>query len=119
MIERKVKRTGKIGIFAVAHGTYWEQFEGLKENMMKYHQILCKKLQGMGVEVEDFGMVDTSRSAYEAVQKINGAGVDVLFCNMITYATSSVFAPIIRDCHLPVVLVALQPMLRVSWPSRA
>lgn len=110
MIERKVKRTGKIGIFAVAHGTYWEQFDGLKENMMKYHRSLCEKLQGMGAEVEDFGMVDSSQTAFETVQKINGAGVDVLFCNMITYATSSVFAPIIRDCHLPVVLVALQPM---------
>ncbi|MBE7043340.1 MAG: arabinose isomerase [Ruminococcaceae bacterium] len=110
MIERKTKRTGRIGIFAVAHGTYWEQFEGLKENMMKYHKILCEKLQGMGVEVVDFGMVDTSQVAYETVQKINGAGVDVLFCNMITYATSSVFAPIIRDCHLPMVLIALQPL---------
>ena len=29
MIERKNKRTAKIGVFAVAHATYWEQFEGL------------------------------------------------------------------------------------------
>lgn len=110
MIERKAKRVGRIGIFAVAHGTYWEQFDGLKDNMMKYHRSLCEKLQGMGAEVVDFGMVDTSQTAYETVKKINGADVDVLFCNMITYATSSVFAPIIRDCHLPMVLVALQPL---------
>ena len=35
MIERKNKRTAKIGVFAVAHGVYWEQFEGLLDNIMK------------------------------------------------------------------------------------
>ena len=34
MISRKNKRTAKIGIFAVAHATYWDQFEGLLDNIM-------------------------------------------------------------------------------------
>ena len=38
MIERKKKRTARIGIFAVAHATYWEQFEGLEDNIMGYHK---------------------------------------------------------------------------------
>lgn len=29
MIERAYKRKGKIAVFAVAHGVYWEQFPGL------------------------------------------------------------------------------------------
>ena len=28
MITRKNKRNAKIGVFAVAHATYWGQFEG-------------------------------------------------------------------------------------------
>ena len=61
------------------------------------------------VEVVDFGMVDSSEKAYDALDRIQAAKVDVLFCNMVTYATSSVFAPIIREANAPMVLVALQP----------
>lgn len=109
MIERKKKRTAKIGIFAVAHATYWGQFEGLQENIMGYHKDFCEMVKKQEVEVVDFGMVDSSEKAYAAVEKIQAANVDVLFCNMVTYATSSVFAPIIREVNKPMVLVALQP----------
>ena len=47
MIERKNPRTAKIGIFAAAHATYWDQFEGLLDNIMGYHQDLCNKVSGM------------------------------------------------------------------------
>ncbi len=115
MIERKHPRTGKIGIFAVAHATYWDQFEGLLHNIMGYHKDLCDKVERMGVEVVDFGMIDSSEKAYDAVDKIAGSGVDVLFCNMVTYATSSVFAPIMRATDKPVVLVALQPRKAMDY----
>ena len=39
MIERKHKRTARIGIFAVAHAVYWEQFEGLYDNIMKLYLV--------------------------------------------------------------------------------
>lgn len=115
MIERKKKRTARIGIFAVAHAVYWEQFEGLYENIMGYHAELCKKVSANEAEVIDFGMVDSSEKAYAAVAKIKAADLDLLFCNMVTYATSSVFAPIIRDCSVPVVLVALQPLEALDY----
>ena len=109
MIERKKKRNGKIGIFAVAHATYWDQFEGLEEKIMGYHGDFCKMVEKNGVEAVDFGMIDSSEKAFEAVAKIQAADVDVIFCNMVTYATSSVFAPIIKQVNKPFVLVALQP----------
>ena len=67
------------------------------------------------VEVIDFGMIDSSEKAFEAVKKIKGAGVDLLMCNMVTYATSSVFAPIIRDAGIPMILVALQPLKKLDY----
>ena len=36
-------------------------------------------------------------------------------CNMVTYATSSVFAPIVRDSYVPMILVALQPLRRLDY----
>ena len=115
MIERKNKRTAKIGVFAVAHNTYFSQFEGLYENLMKYHGEFCKMTEENEVEIIDLGMVDTSEKAYEVAEKMQSANVDLVFCNMVTYATSSVFAPIIREVNRPMVLVALQPRAALDY----
>ena len=109
MIERKQKRQAKIGVFAVGHETYWGQFEGLLDNLMGFHRDLIAKIEGNGVEVVDFGMVDVSERAYEVLPAMKGADVDVMFCNMVTYAPSCTFAPIIKALDVPMVLVALQP----------
>lgn len=115
MIERKKKRTARIGIFAVAHAVYWQQFEGLEANIMGYHREFCDMVAKQDVEVIDFGMIDSSEKAYAAVPKILAANVDVLFCNMVTYATSSVFAPIVKEVNKPMVLVALQPRAALDY----
>ena len=115
MIARKKERTARIGIFAVAHNTYFGQFEGLYENLMGYHKVFRDLVAKNQVEVLDFGMVDTSEKAYETAEKLQSANVDVIFCNMITYATSSVFAPIIREVNRPMILVALQPRAALDY----
>ena len=115
MIARKKERFAKIGIFAVAHKTYWAQFEGLYENIMKYHNDFCTIVKSNKVEVVDFGMVDSSEKAFETADKIKASGVDLIFCNMVTYATSSVFAPIVRNTDIPIVLTALQPLEQLDY----
>lgn len=115
MIQRRKPRTAKIGIFAVAHAAYWAQFEGLEESILGFHRDFCKTVEENDVEVMDFGMIDSSEKAYDAVQKISASGVDVLFCNMVTYATSSVFAPIVKEINKPIVLVALQPRAALDY----
>ncbi|MBO5158891.1 MAG: L-fucose/L-arabinose isomerase family protein [Lachnospiraceae bacterium] len=109
MLERLKKRTAKVGTFGVAHPVYWDQFPGLLDKLMEYHEDFKNIVQENDVEIVDFGMIDTNEKAFDAVEKIKGANVDVLFCNMLTYATSSVFAPIIRALDVPIILVALQP----------
>lgn len=115
MISRKKKRTAKIGIFAVAHATYWAQFIGLKNNILKYHRDLCSLVQKNDVKVIDFGMIDSSEKAYRVIPEILAASIDILFCNMATYATSSVFAPIIKEVNMPTVLIALQPRAALDY----
>ncbi|MBO7170654.1 MAG: L-fucose/L-arabinose isomerase family protein [Clostridia bacterium] len=109
MIERKYKREARVGVFSVVHAVYFQQFEGLEKNLREYHAVLCDKLAKKDVEVVDFDFVGSSEGAYAVLDRIKEAHVDVLFCNMITYATSSTFAPIMREAGVPVVLVALQP----------
>lgn len=118
MTSRLKKRSAKIGIFGVGHDTYWKQFEGLLVNLMKYHEDFKSIVAANDVEIIDFGMVDNSARAYETLAAIKAADPDVIFCNMLTYATSSTFAPIIREARVPVVLIALQPLSGMDY-SRA
>ena len=60
-------------------------------------------------------MIDSSEKAFSAVPKILAADVDVIFCNMVTYATSSVFAPIIKAVEKPFILTALQPLKALDY----
>ena len=109
MIQRKVESKAKIAVFMVSHAVYDKQFPGLYDNYYKYHADFISIVEKNGVEVVDFGMVDSSETGFEVAEKINGSGADLIMCNMITYATSSVFAPILRNCNIPMILVALQP----------
>ena len=78
MIERKNKRTAKIGIFAVAHATYWAQFDGLYDNIMGFHKDFCDMVEKNDVEVVDFGMIDSSEKAYDVIPKMQKENIDVL-----------------------------------------
>lgn len=115
MIERKNPLTAKVGIFAVAHATYWAQFDGLFESIMNFHKDFCSLVSKNNVEIIDFGMIDSSEKAFDAADKIKAANVDILICNMATYATSSVFAPIMRSADVPVILAALQPRSALDY----
>ncbi len=115
MIERKNKRCAKIATFMVSHAIYNEQFPGLYDNFYKYHNDFMELVKSNDVEVCDFGMVDSNERGYQVADMISGSGADLIMCNMITYATSSVFAPIIRNCNIPMILVALQPRCGLDY----
>lgn len=115
MIQRRNKRTAKIGIFAVVHEIYFEQFEGLRKKLYDYHNDLIESVKVNGVEVVDFGFSGNNSQAYELAAEIKKQDVDLLICNMITYATSSVFAPIILGCDVPMILTALQPRSKLDY----
>ena len=115
MIERRNKRNARIGMFAVAHDTYWDQFEGLLDNIMGYHHDAVKLVETNEVEVIDYGMVDSSIKAYDVLPKMKGDNLDIIICNMVTYATSSVFAPIVRDLDVPMILLAVQPLNEMDY----
>lgn len=64
MIQRRNKRTAKIGIFAVVHEIYFEQFEGLRKKLYDYHNDLIESVKVNGVEVVDFGFSGNNSQAY-------------------------------------------------------
>ena len=114
-IPRRKPLTANVGVFGVGHYAYWPQFEGLLEEMHRKLAVFSNKVRANGVNVVDFGMVDDARSAYRLRDRMKAASLDLIFCDMVTYATSATFGTIIRDLDVPIVLVALQPMKAMDY----
>ena len=108
-IVRRNQTVAKIGVFGVGYYKYWSQFEGLLDALKAKQDVFLKKLEKHEVEVIDFGIVDNVKSAYDLVPVLKAANLDLIFCDMLTYATSSTFGTIIRSIDVPIVMVALQP----------
>jgi L-arabinose isomerase len=105
----------RIGVFGVGYDKYWEQFPGLYEELMQKQKKLMGKFKGKNAELIDFGMVDSPQKAYDVLKRIERENLDILFCDMLTYATSGTFGIIIKSLTIPVVLVALQPMKALDY----
>jgi L-arabinose isomerase len=109
-VARRKPLTARVGLIGVGHRTYWPQFEGLLDEMTRKQAKLRDRLVSYGMEVKDYGLVDDAPSAYAAVPRILADRPDLLFVDMVTYATSSTFGVLAREVRVPIVLVALQPL---------
>lgn len=108
-IARAKPLTARIGTFAVGLDVYWPQFPGLLDDLLGWHRDFIGQVRAHQVEVIDFGMVDNAAAAQATLPKLKAADLDLLFVDMVTYATSATFAVIARALEIPIVLVALQP----------
>lgn len=116
-IPRRKPLTAKVGVFGVGHHTYWAQFPGLLDEMHAKQQKLVEKLTRCGVEVLDFGLIDKAQGAYALLPRLQAADLDLVFCDMVTYATSSTWGVLVRNVTAPLVLVALQPMAAMDYAN--
>lgn len=114
-VTRRKKRTAKIGIFGVGFHKYWPQFDGLLDELTRKLDVFVDRVKSRDVEVASFGIVDDAASAYALLPKLKAADLDLVFCDMLTYATSASFAAIIRGLDVPIVLVALQPLKALDY----
>ena len=114
-VERRKPLAANIGLLGVGHATYWDQFDGLLQFMHEKQEKLRAKLQKYEKNIIDFGLIDTSEKAYGALKAIQAADLDVLFIDMLTYATSETFAPLAKALQIPMILVALQPLQAMDY----
>ena len=108
-LKRRKGTIARIGVFGVGYFKYWDQFAGLLDQLKEKQEVFIGKLLKNEVEVIDFGLVDNVQSAYDLVPRLKAADLDLVFCDMLTYATSSTFGIIVKSLDTPIVLVALQP----------
>jgi L-arabinose isomerase len=114
-VKRRKNRTANIGIFGVGFNKYWSQFDGLLDELTGKLNIFIDKVKTNEVQVTSFGIADDAASAYALLPKLKAANLDLVFCHMLTYATSASFAAIVRGLDIPIVMVALQPLKALDY----
>jgi L-arabinose isomerase len=115
LIDRIKPLKARVGIIGVGHYTYWGQFEGLLDEIHAKLIVFEKMVIAHDVETVNFGLSDCAETASKIVPEIQGSNIDLLFIDMLTYATSSSIAAVFRDIHVPMVLIALQPSKSLDY----
>lgn len=116
-IPRRNPLPARVGIVGVGHHVYWPQFDGLMDEMLRKLGVLESMVTEAGAEAVCFGMIDEAISTAAVLPKIQAADLDLLFIDMVTYATSSTFGALIRNLSLPIVLVAMQPLSAMDYAN--
>jgi len=104
----------KVGVFGIGLAAYWPQFHGLKERLEGYQRRVERRL-GEWAEVVSAGLVDDAPKAEEAAQAFLCERVDLVFCYVGTYATSSQVLPVVQKSKTPVVVLNLQPRAALDY----
>ena len=110
-----MKRTSpKIGLFGIGLAAYWLQFPGLKSRLETYQRIVRDRLSRW-CEVIDVGLVDTAGAAATAANRLGRESVDMTFCYVGTYATSSQVLPVVQKANAPILILNLQPASALNY----
>lgn len=107
----------RAGLFGIGLDTYWNQFEGLLDNLKSYQFRIKEKIESFGCEVVDAGMVDNPQKALEAASLLKTSDVELVFLYISTYALSSTVLPVARKLGVPVILLNLQPVPQLDYNS--
>ena len=105
----------KVGLFGIGLDTYWDQFEGLLDNLKSYQNLIKDTIGEFGVEVVDAGMVDNPIKAREAADFLKVNDVEIVFLYVSTYALSSTVLPIAQKLKVPIIILNLQPVAVLDY----
>lgn len=107
----------KIGLFGIGLEAYWDQFEGLKERLEGFLQVVENKMEEYHPEIQNLGLIDSNEKAFEAGIKFKEERVDIIFLHVTTYALSSTVLPVVQRAKVPVVILNLAPEAVIDYKS--
>jgi len=107
----------KVGLFGIGLDTYWDQFDGLLENLLGYQKQIKEKIEDFGVEVIDAGLADNPVKAREAASLLHTNDVEIVFLFVSTYALSSTVLPVAQKVKVPMVILNLQPVPQLDYEA--
>ena len=109
-----VDTKARVGVFAIALQAYLPQFPSLVPEFNNQYQAFKASLPET-VEIVDGGVVTTKEASQEVGDKLRAADVDLVFVQLLTYATSYNMLPAVKDLDVPVVLVNLQKLKALDY----
>lgn len=109
--------TFKIGLFGIGLDTYWPQFEGLKDRLEGYLEIVASQLRALHPHVVNAGLVDNADKAFQAGKLFCTEDVDIIFLYVSTYALSSTVLPVVQRAKVPVIILNLSPEPAIDYAS--
>ena len=107
----------KVGLFGIGLDTYWDQFDGLLDNLKGYQEQIKNKIESFGVEVMDAGLADNPIKARKAATFLHNSDVEIVFLYVSTYALSSTVLPVAQKVKVPVVILNLQPVPQLDYAA--
>ena len=107
----------KIGLFGIGLDTYWDQFDGLLDNLKGYQQSIKSKMGREDVSIVDAGMVDNVEKARAAVVQFQEERVELVFLYVSTYALSSTVLPVAQGLNVPIVILNIQPVAQLDYEA--
>ena len=116
-MDANIKKSAKVGLYGVGLDTYWPQFEGLYDRLVGYQAQVEQKLQNLGAEVVNVGLVDSPQKAVDAAATFQQEDVELIFLYVSTYALSSTVLPVVNKLKKPVVVLNLQPASKIDYKT--
>jgi L-arabinose isomerase len=111
------KSSLKIGLFGIGLDTYWSQFDGLKERLEGYLDVVKEKLAAIHPAIVSAGLVDTADKAFTAGRLFKTEDVELIFLYVTTYALSSTVLPVVQRAKVPVIILNLSPEAAIDYAS--
>lgn len=111
----KQRERARVGVFGIGLAAYWPQFAGLKERLESYQHKVEQRIGDWATLVSG-GMVDDASAAQATGDSFAREGVDLIFCYVGTYSTSSQVLPVVQRAKAPVVVLNLQPRAALDYP---
>ena len=108
-------KQAKVALVTLGHSIYFEQFEGLYEELSKKSAEFEALLFEENCEIFNAGYVDRVEDAFAAVRRLKCEDIDLLFVILSTYVPSAVCAPFARYLGIPHVLVGIQPLNHLDY----
>lgn len=105
----------RIGLMGIGLEAYWKQFDGLRERLRGYLDVVADKIALDGRSVVQLGLIDTPQKAVSAGHECRRQDIDVLVLYVTTYALSSTVLPVVQRAKVPVLLLNLQPEAAINY----
>ena len=116
-MDRNNRRKPKIGYFGSGLAAYWPQFPRLYEDSLTTIERHVRKLEAMGCEVVNGGLVDRAERGSEVGDLFAREQVDLIIGEILTYTASHVLVPVAQRNIAPYLTLALQMVPTVDYET--